>query len=108
MFQRKFFTLLEADMSLTDLNPYQRLGTRGINRKNQRQVPDYIRTDPSKNNKVEMVRKDNQKRILSPADVNYILSKYNISDIPTGGSKQLGTSGMIIQRSENNIYTLTR
>lgn len=107
-FQKKFLALLEMDVSLSNLAPYQRLGTRGINRKNQRQVPEYKRTDPTKNNKVEMVRKDDAKRILTPFDVKYILNKYNIREVPIGGSKELGTSGMMIQRSNTNIYTLTR
>lgn len=107
-FQTKFYTLLEVDMSLSSLAPYQRLGTRGINRKSMRQVPDYRRTDASKNNKVELVRKDNEKRILGPHDIRYIMSKYNIKEIPVGGSKELGTSGMVINRSGTNIYTLSR
>lgn len=107
-FQAKFYTLLEADMSLSNLAPYQRLGTRGVNRKNLRQVPDYHRVDASKNNKVELVRKDNERRVLSPHDVKYIMNKYNIKEIPIGGSKELGTSGMIINRSGGNIYTLSR
>lgn len=107
-FQKKFFTLIEADMSLSSLAPYQRLGTRGVNRKNMRQVPEYRRTDPTKNNKVEMVRNDNTKRVLSTPDVKYILSKYGIDEVPIGGSKELGTSGMLIQRSNTNVYTLSR
>lgn len=107
-FQAKFFTLLEADMSLSSLAPYQRLGTRGVNRKNLRQVPDYHRTDASNNSKVELVRNDNEKRVLAPNDVKYIMNKYGIKEVPVGGSKELGTSGMMLQRSSMNVYTLSR
>ena len=94
-FGKRFLNLLESD---GDLAPYLRLGSRGLSRKRQTQVPDVHRTDASKNTKVETMRDHGaaRKTILAASDVDYIMSRYGIKNIQPGEVKQLGTSQMNI------------
>lgn len=90
------------------LKPYQRKGSRGLNRKNMRQVPNYARGRGDLNSKVEQIRKGAASRvILAPSDIAYIQNRYNIKDIGTG--KELGTTGIIISLDPGTgQYILTR
>jgi len=113
LFANRFFVLIEKDAfglssGAPKLKPYQRLGTRGINRKNLRQVPDYARGRGDLNSKVEAMRHGKQKKqILSPSDVAYIKNRYNIVDI--GDGKQLGTTGGTISLDPiTSRYILTK
>jgi hypothetical protein len=100
LFEKRFITIIEEDAfgtgaGLPKLKPYQRLGSRGLDRKNLRQVPNYARGRGDLNDKVEAMRHGKiAKQILSPSDVAYIKNRYNIQDI--GSGKKLGTTGGVI------------
>jgi len=90
MYHKYFNRVLEEELA-----PYLRKGSRGLNRgKNLRQVPDSHRADPTLNSKIEDIRGSTGTRVMSPKDVNYVKSKYNISGLKPGEVKQLGTTGM--------------
>lgn len=97
-----------AKMNEPKLKPYQRLGSRGLNRKKQNQVPEYARGRGDLNPKVEMMRKGKMKRcMLSPSDISYVRNRYNIHDI--GEGKKLGSTGISISRCPmTGNYVLTR
>jgi hypothetical protein len=92
-FSRRVLKLLESDIP-----PYLRTGSRGLNRKRMTQVPDVHRADPQDNEKVEHMRNNRTEtpRPLSIADVEFIKSRYNISDMKPGDEKNLGTSNMTL------------
>lgn len=93
-----------------DLAPYQRLGTRGLNRKRMTQVPDVHRADPTKNKKVEILRANRTegRKPIHQKDVDYIMKTYGITNIEPGEHKQLGTSKMNIFLCPNTgVYSLS-
>lgn len=103
-FGDRVLKLLEAD-----LVPYLRLGSRGLNRKNLRQVPDSHKVDPTLNSKVENMRVNRQDGAtpLNRIEVEDLFRKYNISGLKPGESKQLGTSNMMISMLQNGTYNLS-
>ena len=94
LFAKKVLSMLHEDgtiIGVPKLKPYQRLGTRKLNRKRQNQVPNYRSGRGDLNSKVEQMRAGKAgKQILSPSDVSYIKNRYNMKDI---NNKQLGTTG---------------
>jgi len=105
-FQNKFYRALTESDGLAKLPPYVRLGARGNDRKNMRQVPEIHRARPDLNNKVENVRSTGNTRPLSVVDVEDIMRRYHISSLQRGESKNLGNTKMIITRSMVGTYTL--
>lgn len=104
MYDRYFNKILEEDLA-----PYQRKGTRGLNRgKNLRQVPDVHRADPTLNSKVEDLRGSSGMRVASLADINYFKTKYGINSLQPGEEKQLGTTGIRIRKCPRtgNVHIL--
>ena len=102
MYEELFMKLLREDLA-----PYVKSGSRQLNRKNLRQVPDSHKTDPSLNSKVEDLRgSSGSKRPASLQDINYFKSKYGIGDLQPGEEKQLGTTGIRISKcpATGNIY----
>ena len=77
-FQNKFYRALTESDGLAKLPPYVRLGARGNDRKNMRQVPEIHRARPDLNNKVENVRSTGNTRPLSVVDVEDIMRRYHI------------------------------
>ena len=62
-------------------------------RKRANIVADYIKTDPTKNQKIEQLRDSNGKRVCGSKDLEYIKSQYNI--VPFKGKiKKLGSTGI--------------
>ena len=111
LFANKVLAMLHEDattIGLPKLKPYQRLGARGLNRKNQQQVPKYRKGRGDLNSKVEQMRKGKaKKQILSPKDVGYIKNRYKIKNI--GSGKKLGTTdGTISVDPVNGRPILTR
>ena len=104
-FEKQFIKMLNEDIA-----PYQRLGSRGLNRKRMTQVPDVHKTDPTKNQKVENLRTNRTagRKPLHQKDVEYIMKTYGINNIEPGEQKQLGTSGMNIFLCPNTgTYSLS-
>lgn len=104
-FEKKFIEMLNEDIA-----PYQRLGSRGLNRKRMTQVPDVHRVDPTKNRKVETLRANRTegRKPIHQKDVDYIMKTYGITDIKPGEYKQLGTSKMNIFLCPNTgTYSLS-
>lgn len=104
-FGDRFLRLLSEDVA-----PYQRLGSRGLNRKRMTQVPDVHRVDPTKNNKVEVLRanRTQSRKPLHQKDVEYIMKTYGMNDLKPGEYKQLGTSKMNIFLCPNTgVYSLS-
>ncbi len=94
-------------MKTPKLKPYQRLGTRGLDRKRQNQVPNYAKGRGDLNSKVERMRRGQASSvILSPSDIAYVRNRYNIHDIKDG--KELGTTGIKIVQAGPGIYKLIR
>ena len=89
MYEEIFQKILEEDLA-----PYQRKGSRQLNRKNLRQVPDSHRADPSLNPKIEDLRGSTGSRIASEKDLAYIGSKYGIGQMNPGEERELGTTGI--------------
>lgn len=95
LFERAFLKLLDESLldSLPKLKPYQRLGSRGLDRKKLHQVPNYARGRGDLNSKIESLRTgQSSKAILIPSDVAYLKKRYNIQSIDDG--KELGTTGI--------------
>lgn len=62
-------------------------------RKHQNIVPDYVKTDPSKNPKIELLRKRPGKQICDKRTIDYIRKEYNV--VPFKGEvKKLGSTGI--------------
>ena len=62
-------------------------------RKRANIVADYIKTDPTKNQKIEQLRDCHGKRICGSTDLEYIKTHYNV--IPFKGEiKKLGSTGI--------------
>lgn len=104
-FGERVLKLLESDLA-----PYKRLASRGLNRKRMTQVPDVHRTDPTKNQKVETLRasRTEGRKPLHQKDVDYIMKTYGITSIKPGEFKQLGTSNMNITLCPNTgTYSLS-
>jgi hypothetical protein len=82
----KFFTNHRHRRGYTDHD-------RNYRRKHLNLVPDYVKTDPSSNPKIEMLRKAKGKKICDSNDLTYIRDIYNV--IPFKGKvKKLGSTGI--------------
>ena len=77
-------------------------------RKNQNLVPDYMKSDPTKNSKIEMLRGANGKKICDSRDLEYIRKEYNV--IPfKGKNKRLGSTGIKLYYDNNlNKFVLEK
>ena len=79
--------------------------SRGINRKNQALIPDIHKQDPSKNNKVEMLKKKGKgSTIISPVEARAILKQYNINRLDKSRPRGLGNSGVSISFKDGNFF----
>lgn len=79
----------------------QQRGFTGQTRLHQNLVPHVHKVDPSKNRKVEDLRdqgpqKTKNKKVLTPKDLQYIQTKYNIKNISPTQSRNLGKSGITL------------
>lgn len=79
----------------------QQRGFTGMDRASQNLVPDCHKVDPTLNRKIEALRKLNTGTTpLSPVDLRYISTKYNITDLSAqtteDSAKELGTTGIKI------------
>jgi len=62
-------------------------------RKHQNIVPDYVKKDPTKNPKIELIRNKHGKQICDNNTLVYIKNEYNV--IPFKGEvKKLGSTGI--------------
>ena len=62
-------------------------------RKHENIVPDYVKTDPTKNQTIEQLRNGSGKKICSTPDLDYIRKEYKI--VPFKGEvKKLGSTGI--------------
>ncbi len=77
-------------------------------RKHQNLVPDYVKSDPTKNPKIEMLRKGPGKKICDGRDLEYIRKEYNV--VPYKGEvKKLGSTGIKLYYDVNlNKFVLEK
>tara|TARA_E500000318_G_scaffold73635_1_gene68295 strand:+ start:212 stop:556 length:345 start_codon:yes stop_codon:yes gene_type:complete len=62
-------------------------------RKHENIVPDYVKTDPTKNQTIEQLRNGPGKKVCSTPDLDYIRKEYKI--VPFKGEvKKLGSTGI--------------
>jgi len=62
-------------------------------RKHENIVPDYVKTDPTKNQTIEQLRNGSGKKVCSTPDLDYIRKEYKI--VPFKGEvKKLGSTGI--------------
>lgn len=110
LYSKIFLACLEEDINNIEqpkLKPYQRLGTRGLDRKRLNQVPNYARGRGDLNSKVEQMRKGRASSVvLSPSDIAYVRNRYNIHDIESG--KELGTTGIKIIQPQPGVFKLVK
>ena len=110
LYSNKFLKCLQEDLNAfktPKVKPYQRLGTRGLNRQKMNQVPDYARGRGDLNSKVEQMRRGQATSVvLSPSDVAYVRNRYNIHDIDNG--KNLGTTGIKIVQHAPGVFKLIK
>jgi hypothetical protein len=58
-------------------------------------VPDYVKTNPTKNPKIEQLRDGTGKKVCGTRDLEYIRKEYNI--VPFKGKvKKLGSTGIML------------
>jgi hypothetical protein len=71
-------------------------------------MADYLKTDPSKNQKIEQLRDGHGKKVCFPADLDYIKSQYKV--IPFKGEvKKLGSTGIKLYFDSNlNKFVIER
>lgn len=82
----KFFTNHRHRRGYTDHDKHYQ-------RKHLNLVPDYVKKDPSKNPKIEMLRGKKGKQICGTPELNYIRKEYNV--VPYKGEvKKLGSTGI--------------
>ena len=77
-------------------------------RKHLNIVPDYVKVDNSKNQKIEHLRQGKGKKICDTPDLEYIRKEYNI--VPFKGKiKKLGSTGIKLYFDDNlNKFILER
>lgn len=87
----------------------QKMNT-GADRKHQNMLPDYKKVDPTRNQKVETLRKNpSGLRQLGDVEVQNLMKQYGITDLSPTQSKQLGNSGMSISYNPSTgKYMLTK
>ena len=71
-------------------------------------MADYLKTDPSKNQKIEQLRDGHGKKVCFPVDLDYIKSQYKV--IPFKGEvKKLGSTGIKLYFDSNlNKFVIER
>ena len=83
-------------------------GTPGYLRKHLNIVPDYVKTDPNKNNNIEQLRDSTGKKVCGTRDLDYIRKEYNV--IPFKGKvKKFGSTGIKLYFDTNlNKFVIER
>ena len=71
-------------------------------------VPDYVKTDPTKNQKIELLRQGKGKKICGTPELEYIRKEYSI--VPFKGKiKKLGSTGIMLYFDDNlNKFVIER
>ena len=69
-------------------------------RKHENIVPDYVKTDPTKNGKIEYLRSNMGKKVCGTNDLDYIRKEYKIVPIK-GKIKKLGSTGIKLYYDDN-------
>ena len=79
-------------------------------RKHQNIVPDYVKTDPTKNPKIELIRQKRGKQICDTNTLNYIRKEYNVipykgktKKYEEGEPKELGDKKAHLQSKKNKV-----
>jgi hypothetical protein len=88
----------------------QQRGYTGAGRVHQNLLPARDRIDSSLNAKVEILRnKDSGKELISSADLQYIIPKYDLQNLTKTSPKFLGKSGIKIYWDETvNSFVLEK
>ena len=77
-------------------------------RKHENIVPDYVKTDPTKNQTIEQLRNGTGKKVCSSADLGYIRKEYKVVPIK-GEIKKLGSTGIKLYFDEKlNKFVLEK
>ena len=89
----KFFTNHRHRRGYTDHDKNYR-------RKHLNLVPDYVKSDPTKNQKIETLRGGRGKKICDRNDLTYIRDEYKV--VPYKGEvKKLGSTGISLYFDDN-------
>jgi len=110
MFTQKFYSVLEEDiLSLDKPRPHHHAPVRGINRKDQREVPE-IHRNPIIGVEAKIKNLQDGKMQQTPinkTDIIHLIKKYNITDLSPGTSKQCGNTGIHVVVNDPNYITGT-
>ena len=92
------------------LNSRKQKGFTGMTRDRQNLVPDKDRPNPDLVHKVEVLRNSmTGRQVLNAKDLQDILGMYNIKNLTPDRSRELGTTGIVIQFDDNlNTYCLNK
>lgn len=124
LYEQKFWELLE----FTDYqrksgdkptSPWHRKTTRGQTAKNQHQVArryqgrytgeDQFKYSGALNAKIELIRTGQETtRVLSDADVQYILNNYSTESLPKDKPKRIFAGVVVMWSPQHNSYVITR
>ena len=108
-FKDKFYFLLESDILDMGLkpacNPHHRVAIRGIDRKNPNQIPDIHKVSgDTSERKILMIKNNGGQCPCNNNDMQYIIKKYNISNISPSKPRMLGKTGVfVIQTPQGNF-----
>ena len=89
----KFFTNHRHRRGFTDHDKHYR-------RKSLNLMPDYMKTDPTKNSKIELLRGKKGKHICGSPELTYIRDTYKVVPIK-GQIKKLGSTGIKLYFDNN-------
>jgi|TARA_A100000172_G_C3039422_1_gene109837 hypothetical protein len=97
----KFFTNHRHRRGFTDHDKH-------YSRKSLNLVPDYVKTDTSKNNKIELLKKSKGKKTCDSRDLTYIRDIYKV--VPLKDKvKRLGSTGIKLYYDKNlNSFVLEK
>jgi len=103
MFKKLFIEALKRPQNLLASRKFK--GSTGMGRKRQNLLPQMYKTDPNYSDKLKRLKDmDSGSFLLNPQEVETIKDLYNITDLETRGSRNLGNTGITIFVNNNNYY----
>jgi len=116
MYKDVFLKIITEDLKSDIMSPSpfvktrQQKGTTGGGRVHQNLLPDMHKADPTENKRIrELLDRPSGRLMLSPQELEYIKSKYNISDLTPNNPRKLGNTGVTIMFDKMlNNYTLIK
>ena len=110
LFKEYFNTAKQVVGKTTTRQQSARMGATPWRQGSQNLVPDRDKVDPTLNSKVELLRgKPNGREVVTPADLKYIIPKYNLGNLTKTEPKFLGKSGIKLYWDETiNNFVLEK